>query len=120
MQALMEAWVWLEREGLLVPKVGAQGEWVVISRRGQQLRTLDQVHFTGGRTGFRVNCFIQKSHRRCGRRFSGVTTTRRCCRHSEMSKSRFGRPQTLQTLTSSPLDAEGVPGRRSSGRRYGA
>ena len=45
MQALMEAWVWLEREGLLVPKVGAQGEWVVISRRGQQLRTRDQVHF---------------------------------------------------------------------------
>ena len=44
MQALMEAWVWLEREGLLVPKVGAQGEWVVISRRGQQLRTRDQVN----------------------------------------------------------------------------
>ena len=59
-QALMEAWAWLECEGLLVPKVGAQGEWVVISRRGQKLRTRD---FTGGRTGFRVNCFIQKSHR---------------------------------------------------------
>ena len=44
MQALMEAWVWLEREGLLVPKVGAQGEWVVISRRGQKLRTRDQVN----------------------------------------------------------------------------
>ena len=42
-QALMEAWVWLEREGLLVPKPGAQGEWVVISRRGQQLRTREQV-----------------------------------------------------------------------------
>ena len=42
-QALMEAWVWLEHEGLLVPKPGAQGEWVVISRRGQQLRTRDQV-----------------------------------------------------------------------------
>ena len=24
-QALMEAWVWLEREGLLVPKPGSQG-----------------------------------------------------------------------------------------------
>ena len=42
-QALMEAWAWLEHEGLLVPKPGAQGEWVVISRRGQQLRTRDQV-----------------------------------------------------------------------------
>lgn len=42
-QALMEAWVWLEREGLLVPKPGSQGEWVVISRRGRQLRTRDQI-----------------------------------------------------------------------------
>ena len=38
-QALMEAWVWLEREGLLAPKPGHQGEWVVISRRGRQLQT---------------------------------------------------------------------------------
>ena len=42
-QALMEAWVWLEREGLLVPNPGEQGEWVVISRRGQKLRTRGQV-----------------------------------------------------------------------------
>lgn len=42
-QALMEAWVWLEREGLLVPKPGHQGEWVVISRRGRQLRTRNDV-----------------------------------------------------------------------------
>ena len=41
--ALMEAWVWLEREGFLVPKPGEPG-WVVISRRGQQLRTRTQVH----------------------------------------------------------------------------
>ncbi len=41
--ALMEAWVWLEREGLLVPKPGSAGESVVISRRGQRLRTRDQV-----------------------------------------------------------------------------
>ena len=39
----MEAWVWLEREGFLVPKPGVMGG-VVISRRGQQLRTRDQVH----------------------------------------------------------------------------
>ena len=43
-QALMEAWVWLEREGLLVPQPGVQGDWMVISRRGRQLRTRDQVH----------------------------------------------------------------------------
>ena len=41
--ALMEAWVWLEREGLLVPKPGSEGEWVFISRRGQKLRTRDEV-----------------------------------------------------------------------------
>ena len=42
-QALMEAWVWLEHEGLLVPKPGTQGEWLIISRRGRQLRTRDDV-----------------------------------------------------------------------------
>lgn len=38
-QALMEAWAWLEREGILVPKARAQGEWRVLSRRGAQLRS---------------------------------------------------------------------------------
>lgn len=37
--ALMEAWMWLEREGLLAPKPGSQGEWVFVTRRGQQLAT---------------------------------------------------------------------------------
>jgi uncharacterized protein (TIGR02391 family) len=41
-QALMEAWVWLEREGLIVPKPGANG-WSVISRRGQGLETAADV-----------------------------------------------------------------------------
>jgi len=36
-QALMEAWVWLEREGLIAPKPGSQGEWVFITRRGVQI-----------------------------------------------------------------------------------
>jgi uncharacterized protein (TIGR02391 family) len=36
-EALMEAWVWLEREGLLPPKPGTQGEWVFITRRGRQV-----------------------------------------------------------------------------------
>ena len=42
-RALMEAWVWLEREGLLVPRPGTNGEWVFISRRGQKLRTRQEV-----------------------------------------------------------------------------
>ena len=42
-RALMEAWVWLEREGLLVPKPGSQGDWVFISRRGRQLTTRSHV-----------------------------------------------------------------------------
>lgn len=43
-QALMEAWVWLEREGLLAPKPGAQGEWVFITRRGKKLTTPEDWH----------------------------------------------------------------------------
>jgi uncharacterized protein (TIGR02391 family) len=35
-EALMEAWVWLEREGLLAPKPGTQREWVFVTRRGRQ------------------------------------------------------------------------------------
>lgn len=35
-RALMEAWVWLEREGLIAPRPGQQGEWVFITRRGRQ------------------------------------------------------------------------------------
>ena len=34
----MEAWVWLEREGLIAPKPGQQGDWVFITRRGQSLK----------------------------------------------------------------------------------
>lgn len=35
--AFMEAWVWLEHEGFLAPKPGDTGNWVFITRRGQQL-----------------------------------------------------------------------------------
>ena len=38
-QALMEAWVWLEREGLIAPKPGSQGEWVFVTRRGQAIKS---------------------------------------------------------------------------------
>lgn len=37
-QALMEAWVWLEREGLIAPKPGDAGEWFFITRRGAKLK----------------------------------------------------------------------------------
>lgn len=36
--ALMEAWIWLEREGLIAPKPAATGEWVFITRRGRKLK----------------------------------------------------------------------------------
>lgn len=42
-QALMEAWVWLEREGLIAPRAGSQGDWVVVSRRGRQLQHAEEV-----------------------------------------------------------------------------
>ncbi len=38
LKALMEAWVWLEREDLLAPKPGSFNEgWVFITRRGRQI-----------------------------------------------------------------------------------
>ena len=43
-QALIEAWIWLEHEGLLVPKPGTDGQWVKISRRGRKLRTRADVN----------------------------------------------------------------------------
>lgn len=36
-QALMEAWAWLVREGLLASDPNQRGEWVFITRRGKQL-----------------------------------------------------------------------------------
>ena len=41
-RALMEGWVWLEREGLLAPIPGEHGEWVFITRRAQQLATPEE------------------------------------------------------------------------------
>lgn len=37
-KALTEAWVWLLREGLIAPHPDANGDWVFITRRGEQLR----------------------------------------------------------------------------------
>ena len=39
LQALMEAWIWLEREGLIAPKPGySEGNFVFITRRGSLLK----------------------------------------------------------------------------------
>lgn len=38
-RALTEAWVWLEREGLIAPRPGdSSGEWIFITRRGKEFR----------------------------------------------------------------------------------
>lgn len=36
-KVMTEAWIWLEREGMIGPRPGTQGEWVFITRRGQGL-----------------------------------------------------------------------------------
>jgi uncharacterized protein (TIGR02391 family) len=38
-KVIMEGWMWLEREGFIAPKPGQQGDWVFITRLGQQLKT---------------------------------------------------------------------------------
>jgi uncharacterized protein (TIGR02391 family) len=42
-KALMEAWVWLEREGLIAPRPGDSGDWVFITRRGEQVASPDRL-----------------------------------------------------------------------------
>jgi len=42
-RALMEAWVWLEREGLIAPNPDQGNDWVFITRRGRLLKTASEV-----------------------------------------------------------------------------
>ena len=35
--ALMEGWMWLEKEGLIAPSPGSQGEWIFITRQGLRI-----------------------------------------------------------------------------------
>ena len=39
-RALTEAWVWLEREGLIAPRPGQQNQWVFVTRRGKAVAGL--------------------------------------------------------------------------------
>jgi uncharacterized protein (TIGR02391 family) len=43
-KAVTEAWVWLEREGLIAPKPGdSTGMWIFITRRGKKLRGTGEI-----------------------------------------------------------------------------
>lgn len=42
LRALMEAWVWLKREGFLAPRPG-EGEWQFVTRRGARMRSASDV-----------------------------------------------------------------------------
>jgi uncharacterized protein (TIGR02391 family) len=37
LKAVTEAWVWLEREGLIAPSPGQHQDWVFVTRRGKQV-----------------------------------------------------------------------------------
>jgi len=39
LKRLMEAWVWLEREGLVAPTPGEQGDWMYVTDRGRKIVT---------------------------------------------------------------------------------
>jgi uncharacterized protein (TIGR02391 family) len=42
-EALVEAWVWLEREGLLAPKPGQDGNFVFVTRRGKRIKNVTDI-----------------------------------------------------------------------------
>jgi uncharacterized protein (TIGR02391 family) len=42
-QAFMEAWAWLEREGLIAPRPGQARDWVFVTRRGKEIQTAEQL-----------------------------------------------------------------------------
>ena len=97
--ALMESWVWLEREGLLVPKPGSQAEWVVISRRGRQLRKRDQVRSYRHANMLPRNQLHPSIAQKVWASFLRATTIQRCFRHSKRSKSVSGWRENMQTQT---------------------
>ena len=42
-RALMEAWIWLEREGMLAPRPSDPGSTYFITRRGQRMKSAEDV-----------------------------------------------------------------------------
>lgn len=42
-EAFMEAWAWLEREGLIAPRPGQEEGWIFVTRRGKQIQTAEQL-----------------------------------------------------------------------------
>lgn len=38
LKALMEAWMWLEKEGFIAPKPGDSGDWIFITRKGKRIQ----------------------------------------------------------------------------------
>lgn len=52
-RALMEAWMWLERELFIVPQPGEQGEWMYITKRGEKV--LQEENFEFYKRGERLN-----------------------------------------------------------------
>jgi len=44
LRAMMEAWVWLEREGLIAPRPGSSDDWVFITRRGKTIKNASDLN----------------------------------------------------------------------------
>jgi len=42
-KAITEAWIWLEKEGLIAPAPGQTGDWIFITRRGRKFRQTSDV-----------------------------------------------------------------------------
>ena len=73
-KAVMEAWVWLEREGLIAPEPGSQGEWVFVTRRGKQITSASDLQTYRRSDLLPKGSFIPPLHKRFGQHFSKVIT----------------------------------------------
>jgi len=49
-ECLMEAWMYLEREGFVAPQPGTQGDWAFVTRRGQKV--VEAQDFNAYRKGY--------------------------------------------------------------------
>ena len=53
-KCLMEAWAWLEREGLIAPRPGNHHGWVFVTRRGKSLKSAGDLKAYRQRTSSRA------------------------------------------------------------------